>query len=109
VNELVLRYGGSVPVLLRYLERQGRIVQVEADRYYSREALDAMIARLKGALVPGQVYAPAQLRDVLGSSRKYLIPFLEFCDRSGVTERRGDGRVLRQTSGTLLDSSLAES
>lgn len=97
VGELVSRYGSSVPALLRFLERQGRIVQVEADRYYDRKALDHMIAQLKGKLVPGQVYVPAQLRDVLGFSRKYLIPFLEFCDRSGVTERRGDGRILRET------------
>jgi selenocysteine-specific elongation factor len=105
VSELVSRYGSSVPGLLRYLERQGRIVQVETERYYDREALDAMVARLKGSLEPGKVYAPGQLRDVLGSSRKFLIPFLEFCDRSGVTERRGDGRMLRQTAGVRLDTS----
>jgi len=104
VSELVLRYGSSVPGLLRFLERQGRIVQVETDRYYDRSALEAMVARLKGALVPGRVYVPAQLRDVLGFSRKYLIPFLEFCDRNGITERRGDGRSLRETPGILLDS-----
>ena len=104
VNELVSRYGSSVPALLRFLERQGRIVQVETDRYYDRSALEAMIARLKEALVPGNVYLPAQLRDVLGFSRKFLIPFLEFCDRSGITERRGDGRTLRQTPVVLLDS-----
>jgi selenocysteine-specific elongation factor len=109
VSELVSRYGSSVPSLLRYLERQGRIVQVETERYYDREALDAMVARLKGSLEPGKVYAPAQLRDVLGSSRKFLIPFLEFCDRSGVTERRGDGRVLRQTPGVRLDTSREHS
>jgi selenocysteine-specific elongation factor len=109
VGELVSRYGSSVPALLRFLERQGRIVQVEADRYYDRKALDQMIAQLKGRLVPGRVYVPAQLRDVLGFSRKYLIPFLEFCDRSGVTERRGDGRVLREGTGVLLDTSQAHS
>ena len=109
VGELVSRYGSSVPTLLRFLERQGRIVKVEADRYYDRNALDHMIAQLKGKLVPGQLYAPAQLRDVLGFSRKYLIPFLEFCDRIGVTERRGDGRVLRETPGILLDTSQAHS
>ena len=109
VGELVSRYGSSVPALLRFLERQGRIVKVEADRYYDRNALDHMIAQLKGKLVPGRVYVPAQLRDVLGFSRKYLIPFLEFCDRSGVTERRGDGRVLRETPGILLDTSQAHS
>jgi selenocysteine-specific elongation factor len=104
VGELAARYGSSVPALLHYLERQGRIVQVEADRYYDRGAVDALVAKLRRELVPGRVYAPAQLRDVLGFSRKYLIPFLEFCDRIGVTERRDGGRILRQTSGILLDS-----
>jgi len=105
VGEMVSRYGNSVPGLLRFLERQGRIVQVETDRYYDRSTLDGMIARLTTKLVPGQVYVPAQLRDVLGFSRKYLIPFLEYCDRNGITERRGEGRVLRQTGGILLDTS----
>jgi selenocysteine-specific elongation factor len=91
--------------LLRFLERQGRIVQVETDRYYDRSTLDAMIAKLTTKLVPGQVYVPAQLRDVLGFSRKYLIPFLEYCDRNGITERRGEGRILRQSGGILLDTS----
>jgi selenocysteine-specific elongation factor len=104
VGELGLRYGSSVPALLRFLERQGRIVQVETERYYDRNALEAMITRLKGALVPGKVYVPAQLRDILGFSRKYLIPFLEFCDRNGITERRGDGRIVRETPVVLLDS-----
>ena len=109
VGELVTRYGSSVPALLRFLEWQGRIVQVETDRYYDRSTLDAMIARLRAKLVPGQFYVPAQLRDVLGFSRKYLIPFLEFCDRNGITERRGEGRILRQTDGILLDTSRAHS
>jgi selenocysteine-specific elongation factor len=109
VAELVSRFGSSVPGLLRFLERQGQIVQVETDRYYDRGTLESMIARLKSALVPGQQYVPAQLRDVLGSSRKYLIPFLEFCDRNGITERRGEGRVLRQTSVISLDTSRAHS
>jgi selenocysteine-specific elongation factor len=109
VGELVSRYGSSVPALLRFLERQGRIVQVESDRYYDRSTLDGMIGRLRAKLVPGQVYVPAQLRDVLGFSRKYLIPFLEFCDRNGITERRGEGRVLRETTAILLDTSRAHS
>ncbi len=109
VGELVARYGSLVPALLRYLERQGRIVQVEANRYYDRSTLEAMIGLLRTKLVPGQVYVPAQLRDVLGFSRKYLIPFLEFCDRNGITERRGEGRTLLQTGGILLDTSQAHS
>jgi selenocysteine-specific elongation factor len=68
-----------------------------------------MIAQLKESLKPGQVYAPAQLRDVLGSSRKFLIPFLEFCDRRGLTERRGEGRVLKDITGIMLDTSSTRS
>jgi selenocysteine-specific elongation factor len=109
VGELITRYGSSVPGLLRYLERQGRIVQVEVDRFYDRKTLDGMVARLRAELVPGKVYVPGQLRDVLGFSRKYLIPFLEFCDRTGVTERRGEGRVLRQSTRVFLDTSQAHS
>jgi selenocysteine-specific elongation factor len=104
VGELVARYGNTVPGLLHYLERKGRVVQVETERYYDRDAVDGLLARMRRELVPGRVYAPAQLRDLLGFSRKYLIPFLEFCDRIGVTERREEGRILRQTSVTLLDS-----
>ena len=42
----------------------------------------------------GRVYSPGELRELLGITRKYLIPFLEYCDRQRVTERRMQGRVL---------------
>jgi Elongation factor SelB, winged helix. len=93
-GELVEKYGGEVPGLLRYLEREGRVVQVAADRYYAPEVVDLLIGKLRENLQPGAEYGPSQLRDTLGFSRKYLIPFLEYCDRTGVTERKGDGRTL---------------
>jgi selenocysteine-specific elongation factor len=104
VRELSARHGTGVTALLGYLEREGRIVKVEADRYYDRSTLEEMVGTLKEHLVPGQVYVPAQLRDMLGLSRKFLIPFLEFCDRKGITERRGEGRVLRESAGVVLDT-----
>ncbi|MFB3881507.1 MAG: selenocysteine-specific translation elongation factor [Armatimonadota bacterium] len=36
----------------------------------------------------------ADARELLGASRKYLLPFLEQLDRAGITQRRGDSRVL---------------
>jgi hypothetical protein len=38
----------------------------------------------------------AQVRDLLGSSRRYVQPFLEELDRRHVTMRRGDERLLRR-------------
>ena len=109
VGELMARHGSSVPALLRLLERDGRIVKVDTDRYYDASVLAEMVARMRQELVPGTVYVPAQLRDVLGLSRKYLIPFLEFCDRKGITERQGEGRVLRASSAVVLDTPQPQS
>jgi selenocysteine-specific elongation factor len=36
------------------------------------------------------------LRDLLGTSRKYLIPILEHLDDIGVTRREGNQRTLRE-------------
>jgi hypothetical protein len=45
----------------------------------------------------GREYSPAELRELLGLSRKFLIPFLEYCDRVGYTVRGVTGRLWRGT------------
>ena len=35
----------------------------------------------------------AEVRELLASSRKYVVPLLEQFDREGLTRRRGDVRV----------------
>ena len=97
VAELVARIGPRTPALLRFLERAGRVALVEQDRYYSAQAIESVVADVRRELVPGHRYAPGELRDVLGVSRKYLIPLLEFLDRTGVTNREEGGRMLRGT------------
>jgi selenocysteine-specific elongation factor len=81
--------------LLRRLEREGRLERVADDRFYAREAAERMVDKLRSSLDAGKLYSPAELRDVLGVSRKYLIPFLEYCDRKGITDRRAEGRSVR--------------
>jgi len=93
-SELEAALGGDVVPLLRLMEREREVVAVEADRWFARPALDEMITRLRAGMTPGREHSPAELRDILGSSRKYLIPFLEYCDRHHITERRSSGRVL---------------
>ena len=102
VPELATTSVGPTPLVpvLRFLERSGSVVAVESDRYYAREAVNDMVAALfahmQGA---GQAENPATLRGILGVSRKYLMPFLEYCDRERITERRGEGRVLISRGG----------
>lgn len=86
-DELESHFGpGTVP-LLHHLEREEAVVQVKADRYYAAPALAAIVKRLREGMRPGQRYTPAELRDLLGLSRKFLIPILEYCDRHGITDR----------------------
>lgn len=84
----------DVAPLLRMLERDGLVVAVEADRFYASESVRDLVSRLRAGMTKGRSHTPAELRDILGLSRKYLIPFLEYCDRQRITERREAGRVL---------------
>ena len=97
VAELTVAHGPSVTGILKLLEREGAIVPVESDRYYEAGALTHLVGQLRNAMMPGREYAPTELREVIGLSRKFLIPFLEYCDRRGITERRSAGRVLHGT------------
>jgi len=36
----------------------------------------------------------AEIRDLLGTTRKYAVPLCEYLDRSGLTRRDGDLRFL---------------
>jgi selenocysteine-specific elongation factor len=80
--------------LLRLAAATGRVEAVERDRYYTREALERFTGVLKDLGEKGSI-VPAQVRDRLGISRKYLIPLLEWADGRGITVRVGEARKLR--------------
>jgi selenocysteine-specific elongation factor len=98
VMELSAKFGGPTASLMRRLGREGKLERVADDRYYAREAVTQMVETLRSRLESGRIYSPSELKAVLGVSRKYVIPFLEFCDRTGVTERRDEGRLVRQAA-----------
>lgn len=92
-EELAVQFGAGTGDVLRFLERQGDVVQVESNRYYAAAPLKSIVDRLRDLMADGKELSPAEVRDGLGLSRKYLIPFLEYCDRVGYTIRRANGRV----------------
>jgi selenocysteine-specific elongation factor len=95
-QELSAQHGASVVALLRILEGEHLVTSVEplGARYYESQCLNQVVREMQQTMADGAEYSPAALRDVLKMSRKYLIPFLEYCDRVGITERHGAGRVL---------------
>jgi selenocysteine-specific elongation factor len=81
--------------LARYLVDSGRLVRLGDSVVFEAGTLDLMIARLKATIGEGKTFTVAQARDLFGTSRKYIVAFLEELDRKRITRRLGDERVLR--------------
>ncbi len=84
---------GSGPVV-EYLVRQGTAIRVGGDRYYHSDVWGPLVRRVLTATQEIGRASPAQLRDRVGLTRKYLIPILEWLDARGWTARSGEGRVV---------------
>jgi selenocysteine-specific elongation factor len=78
---------------LRELIRRGLVVERDGV-YFAPSAVDDAAreaARLIAADAEG--FTVAELRDALGTSRKFILPLLALLDSTGVTRRRGDLRI----------------
>jgi selenocysteine-specific elongation factor len=85
----------AVAALDRLVER-GLAVRLSPDLYYERVALERLRARtLELARARGEITLP-ELRDALGTSRKYARALLEHLDATKATVRLGDRHVLRR-------------
>lgn len=91
------------PEVLAALIEQGRLVKLGSSMdavLFLRESYEEAVAKLVAYLrVHGEMTA-AEARDVLGTTRKYILPLLEHMDERHITHRMGDIRVL----GTALSS-----
>jgi selenocysteine-specific elongation factor len=83
------------PDLLAYLADQGRVVPVGEGVVFTKEAYEAMVARVRAHLEREGTVTLAQVRDLFGTSRKYAQALLEHLDEQRITRRVGDERVLR--------------
>jgi selenocysteine-specific elongation factor len=92
---------GAEPGLVRALARDGQVVEVDGIVFAAR-ALDEARRRVQVALRERGTVTVADVRDLLGSTRKYVLPILNRLDAEGVTRRRGDDRI--PGPATLRDS-----
>ena len=81
---------------LRFLIEQGEIVEIGDEIVLLRDAVDQMQNLVSEFISTNGSATASQLRQSLGTSRRIIIPFLEYLDRTGVTRRVGDERVLAQ-------------
>jgi selenocysteine-specific elongation factor len=122
--EMIVQGGNSPPVLkeilqvtatdikqvrslLNLLEKDGQVVRVKEDLYFSAAFINEVKRKVVEFIQREGGLTPSQFHDITGSSRKYNIPLLEYFDRDRFTMRVGDQRVLRG-SGTSGDGGKAE-
>jgi len=77
----------------------GALVKV-GDELYDGDQIAKIRKQLEGALRNGNSLTMAQFRDLIGMTRKYAVPLLEWFDATGVTLRSGDVRILRERAKT---------
>jgi selenocysteine-specific elongation factor len=84
---------------LAALRAAGRAVRVSRTLHYHRDVLDQAQRRIVAlAEQGGGAVTLAQLRDELGTSRKFAQALLEHLDSEKVTIRRGDAHYVRRSS-----------
>ena len=83
--------------MMRLLERDRSVIRVATDLYYLPGTVDQVRAVLKKFISEKGEITAASFRDLIGSSRKYTIPLLEYFDREGLTIRVGDVRRLKSS------------
>ncbi|MGH7728915.1 MAG: selenocysteine-specific translation elongation factor [Vulcanimicrobiaceae bacterium] len=72
----------------------GAVVRV-GDSFYRGSQIARIRAVFEAELRRAGRISPAAFRDLIGTSRKYAVPLLEWFDAAGVTLRSGDDRILR--------------
>jgi selenocysteine-specific elongation factor len=74
------------------------------DAVYRGTQISEVRSRVESTLRKERTMTMARFRDVIGTSRKYAVPLLEWLDATGVTIRSGDLRMLRGESAAAVKS-----
>lgn len=104
VAELTARAGprGAVlPQLLALLVDEGQVVEIGHGLYLDVDAEAELRRRVADRLADGSTLTMAELRDLLGTTRKFAVPIGEYLDRIGLTRREGDLRRLGEPSAAV--------
>ncbi|MGW8192818.1 MAG: SelB domain-containing protein [Desulforhopalus sp.] len=76
--------------------RDGKLLRVNESLYYARDVLEPLVASVVAKIEQeGEIDAPG-FKELTGLTRKFSIPILEYLDRTKITMRIGDKRILRK-------------
>jgi selenocysteine-specific elongation factor len=99
VNELAQKLQlapARVHELLKVVVADGRAARVSEELYFDAAALSALRERLVAHLRENKEITTQGFKEMVGQTRKFVIPLSEYFDREKVTLRVGEKRVLRR-------------
>ena len=77
------------------LVQLGTLIQVSEGIFLHSQTLQDNIKLLKDVINQNGKITTAEFRELANTSRKYVVPFLEYCDSQGINRREGNYRYLR--------------
>jgi selenocysteine-specific elongation factor len=83
-----------VPELLALLRDEQHITEINPTLYLDLDVATSLRRLVAERLADGSTMTMAELRDFLGTTRKYSVPIGEYLDKIGLTRREGDVRRL---------------
>jgi len=81
---------------LRFLIETGEVVEINAELVMAAQGVTQAISIIQQFIREHGPATVSDLRQALGSSRRVVVPLLEYLDRTFVTLRQGDRRALRR-------------
>jgi selenocysteine-specific elongation factor len=84
----------SVEQLVALAAAEGQLVEIGGGFFLHAEVERRLRETLATEMGAGQGRTVSQIRELLGTTRKYAVPLCEYLDRSGFTRREGDMRYL---------------
>ena len=81
--------------LLALLIEEGKVVKVNETVVFATSAYKVMVDRIVEHTTEHGKITVGDGRDLFDTSRKYILPLLEYLDQQHITRRIGDERVLR--------------
>ena len=88
----------SVQQTFYALMNLGRFIKVADDFFIHAQIFEKIVNLLTDYLQKNGIITVAEFRELVQTSRKYAVPFLEYCDGQGLTIREGNHRRLRKSA-----------
>jgi selenocysteine-specific elongation factor len=79
--------------LVSHLVDSGRVVETDDDVVFEAGAYHRMVDSIAERLADGRLFSAAEVRDLFGTSRRYVLSLLSYLDSQRVRLRRGDDRA----------------